>query len=139
MFGTALPARAAPSGETFTSTATALLKIAGGTCPRRVQVATRTRRYEGGAEFTITVASQTFVMPPIAVKRSHDRLAFSAALAPAFRTCVATARLAESGSTYAFDWRDGSWRLTMRPSPELQVMRVRTAGGNPTIVAAVAD
>jgi hypothetical protein len=115
------------------------LAVAAGNCPRSVVLSVRTKQYEGGAEFTVRVDARRFVSGPPAVRRAAGRVDFSAPLARAFRTCVATAATQSDGSSYAFGWRDGTWHFTMRPSREMQVMRAQSPGNDPTIVLAVAD
>jgi hypothetical protein len=134
----ALPVGASPNDAT-TSKSVRLERIAG-TCPKSIAIVTRTRQYEGGAEFQIVAQTSSFAEPVRIVSRLPGRIEYLAVgLGSPYTDCMAAARFTDGGSYYSFTLHDGTLRFVFMPAHELRLMRSGVLHGNPSLTLAVAD
>lgn len=134
------PARAAVPPPSSTSR-TFRIDARAGSCPKSVAIVTRTRRYEGGAEFEITAQTKSFAVPSRVISgETPHRVEFVAAsLAAIYATCEATTRFSDTGSTFHLTLHDRTMRFVILLSPELRLTSARVVSGNPSVKVAVAD
>jgi hypothetical protein len=134
-----VPAAAQSPNDSRTSKAVPI-RARTGTCPKTFALLTRTRAYEGGAEFQLTAQTAAFAGAPRMVSSKPHRVEFlSTALRPPFSTCEATVRVSGDGSGCALTLHDGTLRVVFDLSREQHVMKTSVAGGNPSVTMAVAD
>jgi hypothetical protein len=134
-----IPSAAQSPNDSRTSKAVSI-RARAGTCPKAFTLLTRTRAYEGGAEFQLTAQTAAFAVAPRMVSSKPHRVEFlSTTLRPPFSTCEATVRVSGDGSACALTLHDGTLRVVFDLSREQQVVKTSVAGGNPVITSAVAD